>query len=123
MELSDPTIARRPRRPIGSARLTVLGRRQLVVRFVQDRRPLSHISRELGVSRRCAPRWGLRTRAGSGVRLSDLSSWPRSAPRRSRPEREWNVLEARGRLRAGPARHAAVTQVLFRPISMILRRH
>ncbi|MGJ1656650.1 helix-turn-helix domain-containing protein, partial [Clavibacter sepedonicus] len=63
MELSSSTIARRPRCPIANARLTVHGRLLLVRRVVEDRRPVAHVARELGVSRQCAHRWVNRFRA------------------------------------------------------------
>ncbi|MGJ1577233.1 leucine zipper domain-containing protein, partial [Clavibacter sepedonicus] len=46
----------------GNARLTVHGRVLLVRRVVEDRRPVSHVARELGVSRQCAHRWVARFR-------------------------------------------------------------
>ncbi|CAQ00907.1 IS481-like element IS1121 family transposase [Clavibacter sepedonicus] len=107
----------------GNARLTVHGRVLLVRRVVEDRRPVAHVARELGVSRQCAHRWVNRFRAEGLRGLTDRSSRPRSVPRRTSPERERAVLEARAQLRAGPARLAPVTGVPSRTISRILRRH
>ncbi|MGJ1780247.1 leucine zipper domain-containing protein, partial [Clavibacter sepedonicus] len=123
MELSSSTIARRPRCPIANARLTVHGRLLLVRRVVEDRRPVSHVARELGVSRQCAHRWVARFRQEGVAGLADRSSRPRSMPARTSPEQEGAVLAARAELRFGPARLAPVTSVPARTISRILRRH
>ncbi|MFC3296704.1 IS481-like element IS1122 family transposase [Clavibacter michiganensis] len=106
-----------------NARLTVHGRVLLVRRVVEDRRPVSHVARELGVSRQCAHRWVNRFRSEGFEGLSDRSSRPRRVPTRTSPERERAVVEARTRLRSGPARLAPVTGVPARTISRVLRRH
>ncbi|MFZ7089433.1 IS481 family transposase [Curtobacterium sp. RRHDQ10] len=106
-----------------NARLTLHGRRLLVARVVEDRRPVAHVAKELGVSRQCAHRWVRRFRAEGVVGLSDRSSRPRRMPTKTSPERETLVLAARIRLRFGPARLAAETGVPARTISRILRRH
>lgn len=41
----------------GNARLNVRGRLLLVERVLGDRRPVSHVAAELGISRQCAHRW------------------------------------------------------------------
>ncbi|MDA3806270.1 IS481 family transposase [Clavibacter sp. CT19] len=106
-----------------NARLTVHGRVLLVRRVVEDRRPVAHVARELGVSRQCAHRWVNRFRSEGVEGLSDRSSRPRRVPTRTSPERERAVVEARIRLRSGPVRLAPVTGVPARTISRILRRH
>ena len=106
-----------------NARLTLHGRRLLVARVVEDRRPVAHVAKELGVSRQCAHRWVRRFRDHGDIGLSDRSSRPHRSPTKTTPEREQSVLEARTRLRFGPARLAAETGVPARTISRVLARH
>jgi len=103
-----------------NARLTLHGRRLLVARVIQDRRPVAHVAKELGVSRQCAHRWVRRFRAEGTVGLLDRSSRPHRMPTKTTPEREATVLAARARLRFGPARLSAETGVPARTISRIL---
>jgi transposase InsO family protein len=106
-----------------NARLTVHGRALLIERVIGDRRPVSHVARELGISRQCAHRWVRRYRAEGTAGLVDRSSRPRRTPTRTSPAREQAVLDARARLRFGPARLSAETGVPPRTISRILARH
>ena len=106
-----------------NARLTVHGRALLVERVIADRRPVAHVARELGISRQCAHRWVRRFRAEGAAGLVDRSSRPRSTPTRTSPAQEQAVLEARARLRFGPARLSAATGVPARTVSRILVRH
>ncbi|MEQ7847258.1 helix-turn-helix domain-containing protein, partial [Nocardioides kribbensis] len=46
-----------------NARLNLHGRRLLVSRVIEGRRPVAHVAKELGVSRQCAHRWIARFRA------------------------------------------------------------
>ena len=106
-----------------NARLTVHGRSLLIERVIGDGRPVSHVARELGISRQCAHRWVRRFRTEGAAGLADRSSRPRRTPTRTSPAREQAVLEARARLRFGPARLSAETGVPARTISRILTRH
>ena len=106
-----------------NARLTVHGRALLIERVIGDRRPVAHVARELGISRQCAHRWVRRYRAEGAKGLIDRSSRPHRSPTRTSPDREQAVLEARARVRFGPARLAAQTGVPARTISRILNRH
>ncbi|MGY3263083.1 IS481 family transposase [Frigoribacterium sp. 2355] len=106
-----------------SARLTVHGTALLIERVVGDHRPVAHVARELGISRQCAYRWVRRFRDEGAPGLIDRSSRPRRTPTRASPAREQAVLEARARLRFGPARLTAATGVPARTISRILARH
>jgi transposase InsO family protein len=107
----------------GNARLTVHGRRLLVTRVIDDRRPIAHVAKEVGVSRQCATRWVNRFRAEGEAGLQDRSSRPNRTPSRTSPEREQAVLDARAGLRQGPQRIAAATGVPARTVSRILARH
>lgn len=106
-----------------NARLTLHGRKLLVARVIDDRRPVAHVAKELGVSRQCAHRWVRRFRAEGPAGLFERSSRPRRMPTKSTPDRERAVLEARSRVRVGPARLALRTGVPARTISRILARH
>ena len=105
-----------------NARLNVRGRVLLVERVLGGR-PAAHVAKELGISRQCAYRWLRRYHAEGEAGLSDRSSRPHSVPSRTSPEREAAVLEARTRLRSGPARISADTGVPARTVSRVLARH
>ena len=92
-------------------------------RVIEDRRPVSHVAKEIGVSRQCASRWVQRFRAEGDAGLLDRSSRPRTSPTRTSDQREQAVLAARAELRQGPARIAATTGVPARTVSRILARH
>ena len=105
-----------------NARLTPHGRRLLVERVRFHQRPVSHVAKELGVSRQCAHRWVARFDAEGWDGLQDRSSRPASMPRRTPPHVEEGVVAAREQLRVGPAFLAEVTGVPERTITRILRR-
>ena len=105
-----------------NARLTFHGRCLLVQRIRFDRRPVAHVTKEMGVSRQCGHRWLARFDAEGWDGLRDRSSRPRSMPRRT-PERvEAAVVLARQELRAGPGFIAEATGVPERTVTRILRR-
>jgi len=105
-----------------NARLTFHGRCLLVQRVRFDQRPVSHVAKELGVSRQCAHRWVARFDAEGWDGLHDRSSRPASMPSRT-PERvEAAVVLARQELRAGPGFISAATGVPERTVTRILRR-
>jgi len=106
-----------------NARLTVRGRMLLVRRVRLDGRPVSHVAKELGVSRQCAHRWVARFDAEGWDGLGDRSSRPRSCPTRTPAVVEAQVLAARAEHRHGPAWLADYTGVPERTVTRILRRH
>jgi transposase InsO family protein len=106
-----------------NARLTLHGRLLLVRRVLDDRRPVAHVAKELGVSRQCAHRWVNRFRSEGEAGLADRSSRPRHSPRRTPPEVEARVLEARRTQRRGQDWLAPDLGVPARTVSRILRRH
>ncbi len=77
----------------------------------------------MGVSRQCAHRWVNRFRVEGPTGLEDRSSRPHSCPARTPVEVEQRVLEARRRLRRGPAQLSVECEVPARTISRILARH
>jgi transposase InsO family protein len=106
-----------------NARLNIHGRVLLVERVISDRRPVSHVAKELGISRQCAHRWVHRFRSEGPAGLVDRSSRPRSSPSRTSPDREQRVLASRQEFRVGPLRIAAATGVPARTVSRILVRN
>mgnify|MGYP004542803997 CR=1 FL=1 len=123
MELSSSHICQEASVSHVNARLTVHGRLLLIDRVIGDRRPVSHVAKELGVSRQCAHRWVRRFRAEGRAGLVDRSSRPHRMPSRTTSEREEAILQARARLRVGPARLSSETGVPARTISRVLHRH
>jgi transposase InsO family protein len=106
-----------------NARLTFHGRCLLVRRVRFDGRPVSHVAKEMGISRQCAHRWVARFDLEGWVGLRDRSTRAHSYPSRTPADVEHRVLRARVRLRAGRDRIAEVTGVPPRTVSRILARH
>jgi transposase InsO family protein len=106
-----------------NAKFAPAGRAILIARVIEDGRPVAHVAKEMGISRQCAHRWVRRFREEGPAGLEDRSSRPKSSPSKTSPEREEVVLQARTRLRFGPARISAETGVAPRTISRILARH
>ena len=106
-----------------NARLTVLGRAELVRRVRVAGRPIAHVAAEMGVSRQCAHRWVARFDAEGYPGLADRSSRPRSCPTRTPAEVEALVLACRDSQRVGRDRVAQATGVPARTVSRILARH
>lgn len=106
-----------------NARLNLHGRRLLVSRVVEDGRPVSHVAKELGVSRQCAHRWVARYRVEGETGLADRSSRPRHCPRRTPAEVEQQVLQLRRTQRRGQDWIGPELGVAPRTVSAILRRH
>ena len=79
-----------------NARLTIHGWLLLVSRVLSGR-PVSHVTKELGLSRQCVHRWVSRYRELGEIGLLDRSSRPRSCPTQTTPAKEAVVM----------ARHAA----------------
>lgn len=105
-----------------NARLTFHARCTLVDRVLSGR-PVSHVAKEMGVSRQCAHRWLARYESEGVEGLHDRSSRPHRMPRRTPTAVEDGVLAARRELRAGRDRIAQVTGVPARTVSAILARH
>lgn len=106
-----------------NARLTFHGRCLLVERVLIDHRPVSHVAKEMGISRQAAHRWVARFRAEGPAGLQDRSSRPHRMPTRTPEAVEAGVLAARRELRAGRDRIAEATGVPARTVSAILARH
>ena len=106
-----------------NARLTFHGRCLLVQRVRFDRRPVSHVAKEMGLSRQAAHRWVARFDAEGFDGLHDRSSRPHATPNRTPAAVEAGVLAARDQLRTGRDRIAEATGVPARTVSRILARH
>lgn len=106
-----------------NARLTFHGRCVLIERVVAHGRPVSHVAKELAISRQTAYRWVARFRAEGVAGLRDRPSRPHRMPRRTPAEVELAVLAARRELRAGRDRVAQATGVPARTVSAILARN
>ena len=107
----------------GNARSSPLGRLGMVLRVIEEGEPVAQVARGMGMSRQCVSKWVRRYREEGEAGLEDRSSRPKCSPMRTSPAVEEQVLRARRRLRAGPARLSAFTGVPERTISHILRRH
>lgn len=109
--------------PHANARFNHHGRAILIQRVVHDGRPVSHVAKELGISRQCAHRWINRYHAHPDAALSDRSSRPHSYGTQTSARREAAVVVARLLFREGPLRIAASTGVPARTVSRILARY
>ncbi len=95
----------------------------MAVRVLVKREAVSRVARDMGVSRETVYKWVRRYEQEGWYGLLDRSSRPHVSPGRVAPETERAVVDARRRLRAGPARIAAVTGAAERTITRILRRN
>jgi transposase InsO family protein len=103
--------------------LNLHGRRLLIERIITHGRPVSHVAKELGVSRQCAHRWVARFRAEGEAGLADRSSRPQRCPRRTALEVEQRVLQLRREQRRGQDWIGPELGISARTVSAILRRH
>ena len=107
----------------GNARLNLFGRQLLVQRVRVEHRPVAHVAKELGISRRCAHKWVARFDADGPAGLLDRSSRPHSSPTRTPARVERRVLTARRRHRCDAVGLAYYTGVPASTCGRILRRH
>ncbi len=104
-----------------NARLAVAGRLILVSRVLAGR-PVSHVAKEMGVSRQCAHRWVSRYRALGMDGLADRSSRPLRSPRATPVQQRELVLDLRRTERFGPNELAARTGVSASTASRLIAR-
>jgi transposase InsO family protein len=105
-----------------NARLTVHGRLLLVQRVVHDKRPVAHVAKEMGVSRKCAHHWVARYRAEGEAGLQERSSRPHRCPQRTSAQVEDAVVALREDERRGQDWLGPELGVPPRTVSRILRR-
>jgi len=98
--------------------------RQLLVRRVRvEHRPVAHVAKEMGISRRCAHKWVSRFDAEGAAGLQDRSSRPRTSPSRTPARVEQRVLKARREHRCDAVGLAHHTGVPASTCGRILRRY
>jgi transposase InsO family protein len=107
----------------GNARLNLHGRQLLVDRVRVLNRPVAHVAKELGISRRCAHKWVARFDAEGQAGLADRSSRPHTSPTRTPARVEQRVLRARRQRRCDAVGLAHHTGVPAATCGRILRRH
>lgn len=106
-----------------NARLTVHGRQLLIDRIIRDGRPVSHVAKEMGVSRQCAHLWVGRYRELGSAGLQDRPSRPHRCPRQTPANIEAAVVQLRRTARRGQQWIGDELGVPARTVSAILRRH
>jgi transposase InsO family protein len=104
------------------AKLTVLGRRLLVERIVEQGWPVAVAAQAQGVSSATAYKWRRRWHAEGMQGLVDRSSRPRHSPRRLPPAREQAILACRIRCRVGPHRIGWMLGEAPSTVHAVLRR-
>lgn len=104
-----------------NARLAPAGRLILVHR-VASGRPISHVAKELGVSRQCAHRWVTRFRDSGSAGLQDRSSRPRRSPMATSAEIVEQLIAIRKAERSGPVELATRTGVSPSTASRVVAR-
>ena len=104
------------------AKLTVLGRRLLVDRILNDGMAVAHAADMAGVSRQTAWKWLRRFEAEGEPGLEDRSSRPYRMPRSLPQERVDAILAARHEHRYGPHRLAPLVGVSRSTIGDVLAR-
>jgi transposase InsO family protein len=107
----------------GNARLTLHGRRIVVDRVLGQGRPVSHVAKEMGISRQCASRWVARYRREGEDGLRERSSRPHRCPTRTSSETADKVVALRKRERRGQDWLGPELGIPARTVSRILRRH
>ncbi len=106
-----------------NARLTVHGRAELVIRVVEQCRPVAHVVVELNVSRATGYKWLARWRAEGPAGLFDRSSRAHRLPRKTPAELEQRVLALRGTRKLGPARIGPLVGLAPSTVHAVLTRH
>lgn len=106
-----------------NARLTFNGRVLLVHRIREERMPVAHVAKAMGISRQTGHYWLNRFDEEGIEGLHDRSSRPHTSPNRTTAETEAKVLEARATHRRGQDWLSAELGVPARTINRILHRH
>lgn len=105
-----------------NAPLNVVGRKTLIDRVCGQRRPVSHVAKEMGISRQTAHKWVKRFEQFGPAGLEDRSSAPHQQTRTPRAV-EQHVVRLRWRRRQGRDWIAERTGVSARTVSRILDRY
>jgi len=105
------------------AKLTPLGRFELVMRVVRDGWPVARVAEGSVVSRQTVHTWVRRYRAEGVPGLEDRSSRPKYSPRRLSPEQESRILAARRSRRWGPDRLGPALRLPSSTVYAVLARN
>ena len=105
-----------------NARTTFQGRLLIIERH-RAGWPQAHISKAMGISRKCVKKWIDRHPSEGDDGLNDRSSRPHTMPRRTRPEVEQRIIRLRRQERWGPDRLGAELGIPARTVSRVLARH
>ena len=105
-----------------NAPLTPTGRRILCER-IDKGRPISHVAREMGVSRQTATKWWNRYCESGEAGLYDRRSTPHSTPYRLSQRRERRIIRLRVNRRWGPARIAGHLHLNTSTVWRVLHRY
>jgi transposase InsO family protein len=105
------------------AKLTPLGRLELVMRVVRDGWPVARVAEGSVVSRQTVHTWVRRYRAEGLPGLEDRSSRPKYSPRRLSPDQEGRILAARRSRRWGPDRLGPALRLPSSTVYAVLARN
>lgn len=103
-------------------RLNEFGRLLIVQRVLDERRPVAHVAKELGVSRQCAHRWIARFQTEGPVGLKDRPCRPHRSPTRVPVEVEERVIQLRREQRRGQDWIGPELGIPTRTVGAILKR-
>jgi transposase InsO family protein len=106
-----------------NARLTLHGRRLLIIRVVHDQRPVAHVVKELGCSRATGYKWLARWRAEGDAGLADRSSAAHRLPGKTPAATEERICQLRQERKLGPARLGAILNLPASTVHAVLTRH
>jgi transposase len=105
------------------SKLTVLGRRLLVDRVIEQGWPVARAAEAQGISAATAYKWLRRWRAEGDQGLADRSSRPHRSPRRLSAQREQAIVACRRSCRVGPHRIGWALGEAPSTVHAVLRRH
>ena len=105
------------------AKLTPLGRLELVLRVVRDGWPVARVAEGSVISRQTVHTWVRRYRTEGLSGLEDRSSRPKTSPRRLAAEQEMRILAARRSRRWGPDRLGPALRLAPSTVYAVLVRH
>jgi transposase InsO family protein len=108
--------------PHRNAPLTETGRLRLARCVIEDGWPLRRAAERFQVSPTTAQRWAERYRQFGETGMSDLSSRPRTSPRRTPTRTERRIIKVRLLRRWGPARIAGLMQLVPSTVHRVLTR-
>ena len=106
-----------------NARLTLHGRRLLIMRVVDQGRPVAHVVEELGCSRATGYKWVARWRAEGDPGLQDRPSTARRLPHKTPADLEARVCALRTTGKRGPRWIAGMLELPASTVHAILVRH